>query len=163
MNYIQAMDTGSAYLAHHGVKGMKWGVRRHARKDAKEMARAKMFYGEGAGNRRKLAKARVEARSKNEPGYEKAYEYYSAKQDMAKHASKAQGERHRKDAAKTTKKTINGAYRTIAGPFAPALAGVALAAGATYAHQKGYDAYAKQELKNKGENIMRMYRKYKKR
>lgn len=52
MNYIRAMDAGGAYLAHHGVKGMKWGVRRHARKDAKEMARAKMFHGEGAGTRR---------------------------------------------------------------------------------------------------------------
>lgn len=36
-------------LYHHGVKGMKWGVRkqrRQAKKDAKEYARAKMFYGE---------------------------------------------------------------------------------------------------------------------
>lgn len=39
-------------LIHYGVKGMKWGVRRRAKKDAKEYARAKMFYGEGAGTRR---------------------------------------------------------------------------------------------------------------
>lgn len=36
------------YLEHFGVKGMKWGVRREARKDAKESARAKMYYGEAA-------------------------------------------------------------------------------------------------------------------
>lgn len=29
------------YLEHFGVKGMKWGVRREARRDAKESARAK--------------------------------------------------------------------------------------------------------------------------
>lgn len=61
-------------LYHHGIKGQRWGVRRFqnengtytdegkrrykvslgtshkAKKDAKEYARAKMFYGEGAGN-----------------------------------------------------------------------------------------------------------------
>ena len=31
------------FLAHYGVKGMKWGVRRAARKDANEFAAAKMY------------------------------------------------------------------------------------------------------------------------
>ena len=50
---------------HFGIKGMKWGVRKtksEARKDAHEYARAKMFYGEGAGIRRKKIKARVDTR-----------------------------------------------------------------------------------------------------
>ena len=39
------------FLAHYGVKGMKWGVRRAARKDANEFAAAKMYYGKGAGKK----------------------------------------------------------------------------------------------------------------
>lgn len=53
---------GHSELMHYGVKGMKRGVRR---RDAKEFTQAKMYYGEGAGNRRKLIKATVKARSKD--------------------------------------------------------------------------------------------------
>jgi hypothetical protein len=64
-------------LAHFGVKGMHWGQRnseipgvsrstsRDAAKDAKEFARAKAFYGEGAGTRRKLIRGTVEGKSKS--------------------------------------------------------------------------------------------------
>lgn len=37
-------------ICHYGVKGMKWGVRREAKRDARESVRAQMSYGEGAGN-----------------------------------------------------------------------------------------------------------------
>ncbi len=58
------------YLEHYGVRGMRWGVSNDrrggvsrktdkvARKDAQEFARAKMYYGTGAGTRRKLIRAR---------------------------------------------------------------------------------------------------------
>ena len=84
---------------------MKWGVRRdnpsgvsrktnrEARKDAQEFARAKMFYGEGAGTRRKLIKAKVEGKSKKDPNYKKAFDQHLSNQDMSKHAEKARGER----------------------------------------------------------------------
>lgn len=66
------------FLMHYGVKGMKWGTRknyyegasnktnREARKDASEFARAQMFYGEGAGTRRKLIRATVDAKTKKD-------------------------------------------------------------------------------------------------
>lgn len=112
-------------LYHHGIEGQKWGVRRFqnkdgsltpagmkrynkmAKKDAKEYARAKMFYGEGAGTRRKLIKARVDERSKNEY-YKKQFESYMNEQDMSKHASAAKKERALKDAKNTTVKTARG-------------------------------------------------------
>lgn len=69
-----------SYLMHFGVKGMKWGGRRKARKDAKESARAAMYYGKGAGNRRKLIKNKVAQRSKDLPGCsEAAYKRARAK------------------------------------------------------------------------------------
>ena len=75
-----------AFLEHYGVKGQRWGHRkdstpgvsrktdREAKKDAEEFARAKLFYGQGAGTRRKLIKATVEAKSKRDPSYAKAFD-----------------------------------------------------------------------------------------
>ena len=131
-----AIETGKNYLEHFGIKGMKWGIRRfenedgtlteagkrryaktrhreerkisrQARKDAEEFARAKMFYGEGAGNRRKLIKAAVKQRS-SDPFYKAEFERYLSVQDMAKHAEKARGERKRRNAVNTTAKTARG-------------------------------------------------------
>lgn len=110
-------------LFHYGVKGMKWGVRRErpealagvpgrtnreAKKDANEHAKAQMFYGEGAGNRRKLIKAKVNSKSSKDPLYKKAFDYHSDNQDMAKRAVSARGERKRKDVVKGTAKTARG-------------------------------------------------------
>jgi hypothetical protein len=130
-----------AYLDHHGVKGMHWGSRkgtatgasravdRHAQRDAKEFARAKAFYGEGAGTRRKLIKATVEGKSKRLPGYQKAFDHHLSKQDSSKHASKAVSERSSIDRKTRTKQRAGAIARRVTGERGTQAALVAAAAG----------------------------------
>ena len=144
-------------LAHFGVKGMKWGVRKEedgpagvprktnkmAKEDAEEFTRAKLFYGEGAGTRRKLIKARVEARSKSDKLYKKAFEYHVAKTDLAKRAEQATKERKRTDRKKSVKKTGRGVGHVLRGNSQYAnTAAVATVAAASYARSQGYDRKA---------------------
>lgn len=146
------MELDDDTLAHYGVKGMKWGVRRNmpegvsprtareARKDADEFAKAKMFYGEGAGTRRKLIKAKVDAKVKKDPTYKKAFDHYVEGQDMAKRASQARSLRRRTDAKNTTGKTVRGVYRKATGGFGQtSAAAAAIYAGYSIAKQMGYD------------------------
>lgn len=58
-----------------------------ARKDANDYAFAKLYYGEGAGTRRKLIKATVEARKMN-PEYQRAFDQEYELIDMSVIAQK---------------------------------------------------------------------------
>ena len=108
----------SIALTHYGVKGMRWGVHRSrpegvsrstnraAKKDAKEFTRAKMYYGEGAGNRRKLIKAKVTERSKD-PSYKKAFDHHVANTNWEKRSKEARSKRGR------AKNVALGNYRNV--------------------------------------------------
>jgi hypothetical protein len=146
------MDEVDEFLAHYGVLGMKWGKRngnvegvsrrtsRDAAKDAKEHAQAKMYYGEGAGVRRRLIKNTVESKSKRDPNYKKAFDHHLANQDLSKAADKARSKRKRTDAANTTKKTVKGIGHIMNGNAQYASAAAALlVGGAMYAHKAGID------------------------
>ena len=133
------------FLSHFGVKGMHWGIRKSesgissrsvdsaAKKDAQEFARAKMFYGQGAGTRRKLINASVSEKRKSIPEYSKAFDYHLSKQNMSKHSAKAVSERTRIDRKDKTKKTAGAVARRVTGEMGTRAAFVGLAfAGAAY-------------------------------
>lgn len=134
------------FLEHFGVKGMRWGVRRddrsgtaskstsrEARKDAEEFARAKLYYGKGAGTRRKLIKATVEAKSKKDSAYAKAFDAHLSNQDLSTHASKARTERKRTDRKEKTKQRAGFVARRATGEMGTQAAFVAATiAGGAY-------------------------------
>lgn len=84
-----------------------------ARKDAEEFARAKAFYGEGAGNRRKAIKTTVEAKKKKSKFYEEEFEYHLSQQDMEYHMREAKRERNSKDMTNNTRKALNKTNRAL--------------------------------------------------
>lgn len=153
-----------ALLVHYGVKGMKWGQRksgtpgvprktdRDAANDAKEFARAKMFYGQGAGTRRKLIKAKVESKSARDPLYKKAFDNHSANQNLDKHADKAKGERKRKDTKEKVRKTGNSINRALNGPYAGSAAIALVGAGAAYAKNQNLDKKAADFARKRANN-----------
>lgn len=126
---------------------------REARRDAREYARAEMFYGEGAGTRRKLIQATVESKAAKDPHYAHAFRTELNHQDMAEHAAKARSERRRKDVLESTRKNTKA---VVSGNYQNAQTGVLILIVAGYfAHQTGLDKKALEEakkLKTKVEN-----------
>lgn len=111
-------------------------TRKSAKKDAKEFAEAKMYYGEGAGIRRRRIKQIVEQKSKD-ADYKKAFDYYYNNIDMAKTAAKTKRVRKTKDAVKNTTETTLGIANMYLGNVAKASAAAAIAYYAM--HQSGID------------------------
>lgn len=81
-------------------------VAKQAKKDAIEYARAEMYFGAGAGTRRKLIGATVNHKADTIPGYAEIFDKLYKSQDMAKHAKKARLERNGRDAAQTVERNI---------------------------------------------------------
>lgn len=116
---------------------------KQARRDAFEFARAQMYYGDGAGNRRKLIEATVDAKTAKNPAYGRAFQRELKRQDMAEHAEAARKERNREDRSeaisKNTKALASGNYGNASSTV------ILLIVGGYVAHQTGLDqkVYAK--------------------
>lgn len=117
-------------LSHHGIKGMHWGMRKEvdsaiadvpkktrklAASDAEEFTRAKLFYGKGAGTRRKLIKAHVAARKERDPLYAKAFDHFVSKTNLSKRADQARKQRKSTDRRASAKRNAKIISR-IVGP-----------------------------------------------
>ncbi len=83
-------------------------VSKIAKKDAFDWARAEMFFGAGAGTRRKLLNAAIEDKVAKIPGYVELFEEYYSKQNFADHAIAAAKERKRIDRMVSLKKNGKG-------------------------------------------------------
>lgn len=112
--------------------------------DADRWARAEMFFGEGAGTRRKLLKAEI-ANKASIPGYGKAFHDAYEKQDWAKHAIQASKERQHLDRSKAVKRNVRG---LVTGNRQSLTTGLAVAVTLwVFAKQTGLDEPIKREVK----------------
>lgn len=151
------------YLAHYGVKGMKWGTRKDgstakrstvkmAKKDAKRFAEAKMFYGKTAGTKRKLLKAELEKKKKTVPDYEDEFNKALHGVDYAKAAKKAVRTRTRMDATYRTRVTTKQVLG-VTGPLT--------VAAASYMYQQNkpeVDAFVSRNVQHYMNEFYRMTR-----
>lgn len=105
-----------------------------------------MFFGEGAGTRRKLLNVQIEDKMIRVPGYMEAFNRYYDQQDMLKHAEGAIKERKRLDAMRKA----NQNYRALrSGNMKNVTTGLAIVLGAAYvAQQTGYDKVIEQKVKD---------------
>lgn len=112
-------------------------TQREARRDAKEYARAQMYYGEGAGIRRKLIMATVDAKVHRDPTYSREFHQELSRQDMAQHATKARHERERTDRNEAVRRN---ARALLTGNHKNAQTGILiLILAGTAAHKAGFD------------------------
>ena len=118
------LRTGGVYDRPDGTKDTDR-LKKDAKKDAEDMARAKAYYGEGAGNRRKQIRNRISERMKD-PDYKAEYEKQLAAQDMSKHQKAANRERKANDVKNAVAKTGRGIKNLIMGVGSASMAAVAL-------------------------------------
>jgi hypothetical protein len=132
-------------------------VQKEAARDAREYARATVFYGEGAGNRRKLIRTEVAAKIERSPDYKVAFDRALASQHMDRHVALARRERHRRDVVhavnKNTRNAMGGRYTGV-----NALV-LAVGAGVFYAHKHGYDKQIYESAKIKTAALRKKFRR----
>lgn len=120
----KGLKTNGVYDREDGTKDTER-LKKDAKKDAEDMARAKAYYGEGAGNRRKQIRNRISERMKD-PDYKAEYEKQLAAQDMSKHQKAANRERKANDVKNTVAKTGRGIKNLIMGVGSASMTAVAL-------------------------------------
>lgn len=123
-----------------------------AAKDAAEFGFAQMFFGEGAGTRRKLIEAVINERVNTIPGYEEALNAAYSQVSQVEMAEKALAHRKNLDRMNKAGKNLR-AFRS--GNFHNLTNGVAVVVGVAYlAHATGLD----KEIKAEGEKLYRKVR-----
>lgn len=115
-------------------------IARKARHDAEEYARAQMFFGEGAGTRRKIIENKVAWNIERQSGYNEAFNKALGQQNWEDHVNRAIRERKRIDRGKFIKRNT----RAIAtGNYKNAQNSVLVIGMIVYvAHQTGLDKVA---------------------
>lgn len=119
-------------------------INKMAKQDAHRVARADMFFGEGAGTRRKLLNAEISDKLVSIPGYAEKFNREYEKQDMADHAIEAAKERKRLDRKAKMERNVRGFTTGNRSSFTTS---VGLAAALwVFAHQTGLDEPIKHEV-----------------
>jgi hypothetical protein len=119
-------------------------VEAKARRDAREYARAQMYYGEGAGTRRKLIEATVASKIQKDPRYASAFRAEYQQQDLGEHAAKAHRERVRTDTSEALARNVKGVATGNLQSVSPSI--IVLLILGTVAHKTGLDKKAWGEL-----------------
>lgn len=120
-------------------------IEKMAQADAHEWGLAEMFFGEGAGTKRKLISAKVDQRMHDIPGYAEAFSNATSQLNQLEMAEKAIALRKRLDRAEKASKNFRALKR---GNLTGLSNGLFLVAGAAYlAHATGYDKKIEAEAK----------------
>ena len=112
------------YDKGNGEKDMKR-LQKDAANDAREYARAKAYYGQGAGIRRKMIKNLISERMKDDD-YKQEFERLLAGQDMSQHQKAANRERKVQDTKNAIGKTARGVKNLMLGVGSASLTAIAI-------------------------------------
>jgi hypothetical protein len=121
-------------------------ISKEAQKDAVEYARAQMFFGDGAGIRRRIIDAKVSDFMERDPKYAQAFELALSKQNWADAAAKAVKERKRIDRGKSVNRNMRAVLTGDRSKTTSSVVAVLMIAGYA-AHEIGYDKIMLEESK----------------
>lgn len=114
----------SRYVNADGSKNFKK-IKKEAADDAKEYARAKAYYGEGAGTRRKKIKNQISEKMKD-PDYKKEFEAQLKAQNMEEHQKAANRERKMQDTKDKAARVGRGLKNLLLGGTSLSLTAIAI-------------------------------------